>query len=417
MNHDATYRRGERGYIIQAGVEYLISILVTGSFLATLTAYIGLSDSLTGILSAIVSLGCLFQLLSIPLHCRNRKRFVLLMSVGNQLLFLLLFVIPLLPVSGTVRAALFTVSIVSAYVLYNMAHPKKIHWLMSLIHDEERGQFTAKKEIVSLVAGILFSYAMGAVVDWFRDTDRLSGGLLLCGGVVLVLIIAHTVTLAQIPEKPLPATRAPLAESFRQLIGQPVLRRVILVFAVWYMAQYTAIPFYGTYQIHELNFSLKLVSLISIAGSAVRIACSRAWGRYADRASFAAMMQRCLLLMCAAYLCAALSSPSLALVPFLLYSLFSGAAHAGINSALINLVYDYVPEQQRADALALCQACAGTVGFLTTLAMSPLMSLVQELSPTLFGVPVYAQQLFSLLALALTVLTVCLVRRLPARRS
>ncbi len=51
-------------YIFEAGPEYLISILVAGSFLATLTRELGISDGLTGILSSIISLGCLFQLLS-----------------------------------------------------------------------------------------------------------------------------------------------------------------------------------------------------------------------------------------------------------------------------------------------------------------------------------------------------------------
>lgn len=32
---EQTYRRGKNGYIIEAALEYLISILVTGSFLAT----------------------------------------------------------------------------------------------------------------------------------------------------------------------------------------------------------------------------------------------------------------------------------------------------------------------------------------------------------------------------------------------
>ena len=49
-------------YIFEAALEYLISILVPGSFLATITKELGISDSLTGILSSVISLGCLFQL-------------------------------------------------------------------------------------------------------------------------------------------------------------------------------------------------------------------------------------------------------------------------------------------------------------------------------------------------------------------
>ncbi len=43
-------------YIIQAALEYFISILMTGSYLAALTSHLGMSDSLTGIISSFVSL-------------------------------------------------------------------------------------------------------------------------------------------------------------------------------------------------------------------------------------------------------------------------------------------------------------------------------------------------------------------------
>lgn len=414
MNNPSSAHAGKIGYTIEAALEYLISILVTGSFLATLTAQIGLSDSLTGILSAIISLGCLFQLLSTLLRRTKSKRFVLVLSVLNQLLFLSLFFIPLLPCSPAWQAGLFTVAILGAYILYNFAHPKKIHWLMSLIPDDERGRFTAKKEIISLLSGILFSYGMGALIDRLRDSGRMPIALVICGGVVLVLTVAHTVTLLWIPDIPAPQTAkaAGLGSRMAGLAKNTRLRQVTLVFILWYIAQYTAIPFYGTYQIHELGFSLKTVSLLAIVTSGVRILFSTYWGRFADRTSFSAMMRRCLLVMCAAFGAAAFASPKTGLWAFLLYSVFSGIANAGINSALINLVYDFARPEQRADALALSQACAGTAGFLTTLCVSPLVERLQVVTLTLFGQRLYAQQLFSLLALVLTGLTALLVQRL-----
>ena len=52
-------------YIFEAALEHLIALLVAGSFLATLTKSLGMSDSLTGVLSSVISLGCLFQLMSL----------------------------------------------------------------------------------------------------------------------------------------------------------------------------------------------------------------------------------------------------------------------------------------------------------------------------------------------------------------
>lgn len=46
-------KRGRLMYIFEVALEYLISVLVAGSFLATITKELGLSDRLTGILSSI----------------------------------------------------------------------------------------------------------------------------------------------------------------------------------------------------------------------------------------------------------------------------------------------------------------------------------------------------------------------------
>ena len=160
-------KRSRLLYIAEAGLEYLISILVAGSFLATLTRELGMSDSLTGILSSVITLGCLFQLLSVSWRPLRAKKAVVLLSVTNQLLFLLLYLIPLLNIGKTLKIAVFVAVVFLAYLVYNFAHPKKINWLMSLVEDGARGVFTANKEIVSLIMGMAFSFGMGALCDYF----------------------------------------------------------------------------------------------------------------------------------------------------------------------------------------------------------------------------------------------------------
>ena len=81
LNIDSSLKRSRLMYIFEAALEYLISILVTGSFLATITKELGISDSLTGILSSVISLGCLFQLLSLSVRRAKVKSFVMILSV------------------------------------------------------------------------------------------------------------------------------------------------------------------------------------------------------------------------------------------------------------------------------------------------------------------------------------------------
>ena len=150
-------KRSRLMYIFEAAFEYFISILVAGSYLATLTKELGFSDSLTGILSSFISLGCLFQLLSLSIRRTKVKRFVIISSIINQLLFMLLYLMPLTSFDKQVKIVLFVILIFSAFLFYNFAHPKKINWLMSLVEDKQRGNFTANKEIISLVSGIYLS--------------------------------------------------------------------------------------------------------------------------------------------------------------------------------------------------------------------------------------------------------------------
>ena len=184
---ESDLKRSRAMYIIEAALEYLISLLVTGAFLATITKELGISDSLTAVLTAIAALGCLFQLASVSFRKNSVKRMVVILSVANQLLFGLLYLIPLFDISKTVKTVIFVCFVVFAYMVYNFAHPKKIAWLMSLVDDDKRGRFTANKEIVSLISGMVFSYLMGLLIDFFKAKNDLKTAFIISaiGGLLL----------------------------------------------------------------------------------------------------------------------------------------------------------------------------------------------------------------------------------------
>ena len=95
---------------------------------------------------------------------------------------------------------------------------------------------------------------------------------------------------------------------------------------------------------------------------------------------------------------------------FVLYYVFHGIALGGISSALINLIFDYVPVEQRADSLAITQAIAGFAGFVTTLLISPVVSHIQDNGNSVFGLSLFAQQFVSLIALTVTLVAILYIR-------
>ena len=101
-------------YIFEAALEYLISILVAGTYLTMITKELGVSDTLTGIISSFISLGCVFQLFAMLLRKGNTKKTVIALSVLNQLLFMSLYMIPLVGGGKNIKTAVFIAVILFA---------------------------------------------------------------------------------------------------------------------------------------------------------------------------------------------------------------------------------------------------------------------------------------------------------------
>lgn len=256
-----------------------------------------------------------------------------------------------------------------------------------------------------------FSFGMGVLVDFFAEKGQIRMAFVLSALVFLGLTVLHTASMLLTVEKPSPIyAREKILQRMKGLLKNKKIVRVAAVFILYYLSTYCATPFYGTYLIDEMAFSMKLITWLSMLGSISRIVASKFWGRYADRTSFAEMVKRSLLVMALGYLCMALASPATGVVFYTLYILLHGVALGGVNSAMINLVFDYAPPEQRADALAICQAMAGVAGFLATLAASPLITYIQEKGNCFFGFPLYAQQIVSVISVIFVICAIFCVR-------
>lgn len=114
-------------------------------------------------------------------------------------------------------------------------------------------------------------------------------------------------------------------------------------------------------------------------------------GKFADKHSFASMLNICFIIMLVAYGINIFTVPENGKVFYTIYYMLYAIAMAGINSATINLIYDYVDKEKRVGALALKSTIAGFAGFFTTLAVSPLVSYIQKNGNEFLGLNVYAQ--------------------------
>ena len=407
-------------YIIEAALEYFVSIAVGGVYLAEITKYIGISDGITGVITAFVSLGCGFQIIALFLaHKRPVKNWVALGHVVSQAMFAFMYFVPLLNISKMWKTIALIATLFLAQIIHNAINSPKINWLMSLVDDNKRGSFTANKEIVSLIGGMLFSYALGAIMD-----NLASKTMFIVGGVILfVLLGLHTLTLVLAKEKQTEKIQVNVRESISQLLKNKALLKIVIVFVLWNVANYATISFSGAYQVGEnaLAFSTTFASIVVIVSSIARVVFSKPLGRFADKYSFCKMLYICFGIEAVAFAINIFTVPSNGKVLFTIYSIIHAIGQAGINSAIVNLAYDYVSDEQKTGAVALVNTFSGFAGFLTTLALSPLVDYIQRNGNKLFGINMYAQQLLSLISLIGTIIIliylVAVISKIPNKKS
>ncbi|MBE5743439.1 MAG: MFS transporter [Clostridiales bacterium] len=400
MKNKDIYSTSRFLYIIEETLGYFISIVVSGAYLAKLTTYMGLSDGLTGILSAFVSLGCCFQILTIFIaRKRSVKKSLTIIYSLNQLFFALVYFVPFFKVSTMAKVVIFIVLFLSGYALDNVANPTKTNWYMSLIDNDKRGRFTANKEVVSLVSGVLFTMLFSAIIDSLETANNIEGAFVFCGIGIFVLALFHSLTLIFTKEKVVDPIEQEEKKNKSQkgLLKDKTLFKIVLVFVIWYIAQFSTIPFYGTYQIKELGFTMVFVSILSVIGAFSRALFSRPFGKFADKYSFLKLINLCFIIAFAGYVVNVFTTPSNGKVFYTIHSVLFSISMAGVNSSSINLIYDYFDKDKGSMALAVRSTLAGSVGFLTTILVSLLVDKIQSNGNSIFGINVYAQQVVSLI--------------------
>ncbi len=159
----------------QCTVEYFVSLLVTDAFLAKLLTHIGISDALTGIISSFITLAFVFQLLAIPLVKSkvSTKRIVMLFDTISIFFFMFLYFIPFLPVNKGTKTILVVISVLVAYIAKYLILSLCFKWANAFVEPTKRARYSANKEIISLISGMVFTLVIGWIIDKFEGLDNI----------------------------------------------------------------------------------------------------------------------------------------------------------------------------------------------------------------------------------------------------
>lgn len=392
-------------YIIESALDNCICAMAAGVFLTILLKRIGISDSLTGIITNLSTLACTMQMFAygIAQKYRSVKRFVLSTYMIYHLLFLMLYVLPFLNLSRSVQITLFIVCYLGGHMLNSVIYPNKFNWLMSYVPENQHGGFTANREIIVLISGMIFNYGMSAWVDRLNASGRTDTSLLLCGATIALFSLLHLTSLSYASDAPC-TSQGTSKQSFFELwklsFADKKFRILLPVAIIYTAALCFSTSFYTVYQLQELHFSLKYIAFLTIAGAVARALVSRLLGRYADTRGWAKALTLAFSLYALGFLVNCFAVPKNGHWIFLIYTLLVSLGGAITGTGIHTIIFAYIPASIRTTSLGIYSAAGGIFGFLASLIGGAIIDWVQKNNNLLFGHTFYAQQVT-------TVITFC----------
>lgn len=408
--HSKEYRRSRSSYIIQSVFEYFLTILVADAFLAKLLTHIGISDSIIGIISSFVNIAFVFQICSlfiVRLKVKS-KNFLIFTYICSFSAFMLMFLVPFMPVKKSGAAAIVIMCVLLGYSLLYVGASIMFRWANSYVEPGRRARFSATREIVSLLSGIAFSALMGFVIDKYEGLGNLQGGLLFIAVCILVLNVCNLICMFLIKgeeKEEISEKHVTIRHTLKYISGNRNLKNVILMTILCEFARYFTVGFVGVFKTNDLQLSVFTIQLINILSNFTRMILTRPLGKYSDKYSFVKGYRIGLYLLGASFFINAFTMPStwyLVIFHTILYM----SSLAGTNMNSFNITYNYVDSQYITQAMAIKNCIGGLFGFAASLLGGKLLDVIQVNGNNVFGIHIYGQQLLSAISFCLILVTI-----------
>lgn len=416
------YTRSRRAYTLECAFEYFVALLVADAFLASLLSHMGISDAVVGVISSLISLAFLFQLAAIFVVQRigNVKCVAITVHCIGQMFFVLLYLLPFLPMPPALRTAAVIVCIMLGYLGNYIVMSVIFKWGNTFVNPATRANFAGTKEMISLISGMVVSLSVGWAVDSFTAAGNITGGFAFIATMMLLFNLGDLICLLLMKNPSVPHARESGAQPFWQVVRLLLTNKsfvyVVILSALLYTSTYMTVGFMGVYKTKDLLLSVGVVQLINIAGCLARFLMTRPIARYADRHSYVKGIKLGMWIAVAGYLINIFTTPDAWWI-VVVFTLIYHASCAGTGQNMYNIVYSYVDEEYFVQASAIKNSIAGLFGFGASLLGGLILDAVQANGNQIFGIPVYGQQLLSAISAVILLIAIVFISRVMEKQK
>jgi len=370
----------------------------TGAFLTGYLKYIGAEDKLCGQIAAIPVLAGIIQFISpIFLEKLNRRKpLVTCLNALHRLLLIMLVFIPLMPFSMKTRLYAVAVLYLLSHLLVNISAPATTTLVISLVPQGMRGKYFSIREVYLIFISSVMNIIMGRVLDVFEISGKAYGGYIVMYCVAFMAMIMNIIAFLKMKEPPLPPPqKVSLKKMFAMPLKDPRFRKIIFLFFLWGLSANFSAPFFSVHMVSQLKLSYTFITICGFVNAVSYVTAVRIWGRIADKKSFTYSAMLSIVLLGITYFLWIFTAKGIAATGMIVVVLHisSGIACGGINISLLNIPYEYTPEEGRTVYLGFNAAISGLIGFVSSMLASWMVGAMANYRAYLFGLEITQFQL------------------------
>ena len=409
------FARSRWSYTAECAFEYFVALLVAEPFITKMLEYIGFSDATIFVIQSLISLAFLFQLASIFVVQRitNVKKVAATVHGIAQLLFMSLYLVPFLPLPQEYKLVITIGCLLLGYFGNYVVTSVIFRWGNSYVDPGKRARFAATKEMISLLSGVVVTLVMSRVYKMYEDNGDLRTAFIVTA-IVMTIVSAIDFTCLMLMKnrvsEPLKKEEiVPISKVLKDLFHNKGFVYVVILTSLWQCAHYMSCGAMGTYKQKELGLAIDLIQIINIAGQMGRFAISRPFGRYTDKRSYSKGIALGLTVAAVSFFVNIFITPELWWL-VIVYTVLFNMSMAGISQNLYNIVYNFVDDKYFVQASAIKNSIGGVCGFVVALIGSRILEAIQANGNTVFGIPMYGQQLLAAFSFIFSVAAILFTR-------
>lgn len=406
-----------------------IAQLAGGTFIATLLAYIGVSDANIGIITSLASLAALSQLFTMRFTSSLKKcKLFVCYTALQRILLAFLYFIPFIPIPKTAKIVLLVACYFTAQIFAQIGTPATQDWIASLVPSRLRGRYLAIKDSVAVFVTATTMLLAGVIVDYLKK-DNLLLAFSFIGGFIFILVIINVVCLSRMKEPKISYLNADgkemhgalakkaklestsikkdgLRTEFKYAFGSGKFRKAFFLNCLWLTSFYIVAPFNASFQIKELQLPYTYIMIVGFVGNLFRIAITKRMGKMGDRYGMARILKFALLSLGVYYLIMAFATPSNAYVFIAVSIFFSATGWSFIGIGLFGIQLDFLSRERRMPQLTILLSISGAYGFMISWVGGRILDALQSLDLHIGDTPIYAQTILNLLGFVMILVTV-----------